>query len=74
VRTLSTFSIHPVLITAAADTRAFGSVARKYNAWLRSGNGNIADFAYLLRSSGGYADGGTKQRYSVRPASSNAVN
>ena len=52
----------------------FGSVARIYDAWLRSGGNYIADGAYSLNSSGGNGSGLTNRYYAVRPASSNAVN
>ena len=58
----------------AADTRAFGSVARKYNAWLRSGDVDGASYAYLLHSSGAHNRSNAYRYYAVRPASSNAVN
>ena len=48
--------------------RAFGSVARMYDAWLRSGCGNYAYWVYLLGSSGGYDVGYAISRYAVRPA------
>ncbi len=54
--------------------RAFGSVARIYNAWLRSGGDTYASCAYALNSSGGYGYDSANCRYAVRPASSNAVN
>ena len=54
--------------------RAFGSVARMYDAWLRSGDVSSAAYLYLLNSSGARSSGSTDSRYAVRPASSNAVN
>ena len=39
-----------------------------YDAWVRSGCGNIAYYVYLLGSSGGYDVGYAISRYAVRPA------
>ena len=46
----------------------FGSVARIYTAWLRSGGDTYASCAYALNSSGGYGYDSTDLRYAVRPA------
>ena len=54
--------------------RAFGSVARKYNAWLRSGFNSAGDGGYYLYSDGILYGGVTNRIFAVRPASSNAVN
>ncbi len=48
--------------------RTFGVIARMYDAWVRSGCGNIAYYVYLLGSSGGYDVGYAISRYAVRPA------
>ena len=54
--------------------RAFGSVARMYDAWLRSGSEIVADGAFIFGSGGKHSGDSTDLRYAVRPASSNAVN
>ena len=54
--------------------RAFGSVARIYNAWLRSGRNLYASSMYSVQATGVHHYGETDLRYAVRPASSNAVN
>ena len=55
-------------------SRAFGSVARIYNAWLRSGSEIVADGAFIFGSGGKHSGDSTDLRYAVRPASPNAVN
>ena len=68
-------SSNAVNFKKAADTRAFGSVARIYNAWVRSGSYSNANYAYRLIPDGtGLYNGTAYLRYAVRPASSNAVN
>ena len=73
------FAVRPASSNAvnfkkAADTRAFGSVARMYDAWLRSGDVDGASYAYLLHSSGAHNRSNAYRYYAVRPASSNVVN
>ncbi len=75
----SRFAVRPASSNAVnfkkvEDTRAFGSVARIYDAWLRSGSDRSAYVVYLLYSSGAHYYDFTSGRYAVRPASSNAVN
>ena len=49
--------------------RAFGVIARIYNAWLRSGNRDYAYNVRLLNSSGAPVYRDTDLRFAVRPAS-----
>ncbi len=69
------FAVRPASSNAvnfkkAADTRAFGSVARIYNAWVRSGSYSNANYAYRLIPDGtGLYNGTAYLRYAVRPAS-----
>ena len=61
-------SSNAVNFKKAADARAFGSVARMYDAWLRSGFNGNAYYAYLLNSNGGSVYRNTGNRAAVRPA------
>ncbi len=63
-----------IIFKKSRISRAFGSVARIYNAWLRSGNRDYAYNVRLLNSSGAPVYRDTDLRYAVRPASPNAVN
>ena len=66
-------SSNAVNFKKAADTRAFGSVAR-IGAWLRSGNARQETISSaLLNVSGGYNSGSTRNRYAVRPALHSSV-
>ena len=48
--------------------RAFGTIVRSYDAWLRSGGSSNANYACSLDSSGGYNNSYTNRYYAVRPA------
>ena len=63
-----------IILKKPRISRAFGSVARMYDAWLRSGDVDGASYAYLLHSSGAHNRSNAYRYYAVRPASSNAVN
>ncbi len=53
--------------------RAFETIVRSYDAWLRSGNNNNARNANLLNSNGGNNNNNTNNRYAVRPALHSSV-
>ena len=57
-----------IIFKKSRISRAFGSVARIYNAWLRSGIYGSASYVYLLYSSGALNNALANTRYAVRPA------
>ena len=63
-----------IILKKSRIPRAFGSVARMYDAWLRSGFDSAGDGGYYLYSDGILYGGVTNRIFAVRPASSNAVN
>ena len=57
-----------IIFKKSRISRAFGSVARIYNAWLRSSGDYYARTAFTIAASGGDSGDYTTARYAVRPA------
>jgi hypothetical protein len=69
------YAVRPALHSTAVNFlkkprifRAFGTIVRSYDAWLRSGNESNANKAYIFSSVGSLDGDSTDRRHAVRPA------